>query len=58
MLIGEFNSKFTSQEEGSYLFEIMRKLSELDSETLLATEVKSWAEWPPVDPVDPGFQVC
>jgi hypothetical protein len=58
MLIGEFNSKFTSQEEGSYLFEVMRKLSQLDSKALLATEVQSWAEWPPIDPDDPGLQVC
>jgi hypothetical protein len=53
MLIGEFNSRFASQEEGSFLFEVMRKLSQLDSQTFLASDIWKWAEWPPDDPNDP-----
>ena len=53
MFIGEFNARFASQEEGSFLFEVMRKLSQLDSQTVLASDVGKWAEWPPDNPDDP-----
>ena len=53
MLIGEFNSRFVAEEETSFLFQVMRKLSLLDTQMVLAGEVQGWGEWPPDDPNDP-----
>lgn len=52
MLIREFNSRFASQEDGSFLFQVMRKLSLLDPRAVLATDAAKWGEWPP-DSDDP-----
>jgi hypothetical protein len=57
MFIVEFNSKFVTQEEGGVLFQVMRKLSQLDPETLQATEMRKWGEWPPDSPDDPDGSV-
>ncbi|HSG40056.1 MAG TPA: hypothetical protein VLE27_10500 [Thermoanaerobaculia bacterium] len=53
MLIGEFNSRFASREESGFLFQVMRRLSLLDSRTILATEAAKWGEWPPDSPDSP-----
>ncbi|HSG40057.1 MAG TPA: hypothetical protein VLE27_10505 [Thermoanaerobaculia bacterium] len=57
MLIEEFNSRFVAEEETSFLFQVMRKLSLLDTQMVLAGEVVGWGEWPPDsdDPDGPGF---
>lgn len=57
MLIGEFNSRFASKEEGGTLFEALRGVSRLEPQLLLAADVVGWSEWPPddgsKDPDDP-----
>lgn len=53
MFIVEFNSKFVSQEEGSALFQVMRKLSQLDPGKIQEAEMGKWGEWPPDSPDDP-----
>ena len=52
MLIGEFNSRFASREESGFLFQVMRRLSLLDPQAVLATEAAKWGEWPPDNPDD------
>jgi hypothetical protein len=52
MLMQEFVSRFTSNDEGSTLFEILRRVSRVDTRVLKATSVTGWVEWPPID--DPG----
>lgn len=55
MLIGEFNSKFVSEEERGGLFEVLRRVSRLDTQRLLATETSRWGEWPPDGSDDPDI---
>lgn len=45
MLIGEFNSRFTSDE--SVLFAALREVSRMEPEQLLTGDVIKWDEWPP-----------
>ncbi len=52
MLIQEFVLRFASKDEGNPLFEILRRISRVDTQILKATSVPGWVEWPPVD--DPG----
>jgi hypothetical protein len=47
MLIGEFNSRFASDE--GVLFEALREVSRLEPQQLLASDVMKWDEWPPDD---------
>lgn len=54
MFIVEFNSRFESKQEGSVLFQVMRKLSQLDPETIQASEMRKWGEWPPDSSDDDG----
>jgi len=49
MLIDEFNSKFTSKQEKSRLFGVLRRLSLLDTRVLLASTELGWPEWPPIE---------
>ena len=51
MLIQEFVLRFASKDEGSTLFETLRRISRVDTQVLKAS-VTGWVEWPPVD--DPG----
>jgi hypothetical protein len=44
MMIGEFNSRFTS--DGSALFAALREVSRMEPEQLIDDIVK-WDEWPP-----------
>lgn len=59
MLISEFYSKFMASQEGSRLFDALRRVSRLEQRALLATEVPGWAEWPPIEggPEASGFQL-
>jgi hypothetical protein len=52
MMIHEFLLRFASKDEGSPLFEILRRISRVDTQVLKDTSVSGWVEWPPVD--DPG----
>jgi hypothetical protein len=52
MLMQEFVLRFASREEGSPLFEILRRISRVDTRVLQSTAPSGWVEWPPVD--DPG----
>jgi hypothetical protein len=51
MFISEFYAKFMSTQEGSRLFDALRKVSRLEKRALLASgeEPPGWAEWPPID---------
>jgi hypothetical protein len=52
MLMQEFALRFASKDEGSPLFEILRRISRVDTRVLMASATSGWVEWPPVD--DPG----
>lgn len=52
MSMSEFVSRFAAKDEKSPLFEILRRVGQLDRRALLLSAVDGWAEWPPVD--DPG----
>jgi hypothetical protein len=52
MLMQEFVLRFASKDEGSSLFEILRRISRVDTRVLMATAPAGWVEWPPMD--DPG----
>jgi hypothetical protein len=55
MLIQEFVLRFASKDEGSPLFEILRRISRVDTQVLKATtSATGWVEWPPVDDPDPS----
>jgi len=49
MMIREFHSKFSSGDESSFLFQILRRLSLLEDLTSLAEAqtLTSWYTWPP-----------
>ena len=59
MLISEFYSKFMAGQEGSRLFDALRRVSRLEKGALMASgeEPPGWAEWPPIDPEAAGFQL-
>lgn len=51
MLINEFVSRFTTKDERSFLFEILRRVSRLDPSVMQATATDpsqnpGWVEWP------------
>jgi hypothetical protein len=49
MLINEFVARFTTRDERSFLFEILRRVSTLDSSVMQATTAEpspGWVEWP------------
>ncbi|HEY3567594.1 MAG TPA: hypothetical protein VGP73_06650 [Thermoanaerobaculia bacterium] len=56
MLINEFVSRFTTKDERSFLFEILRRVSRLDPSVMQATttdptdpsQAPGWVEWPSV----------
>jgi hypothetical protein len=52
MSMSEFVSRFAAKDEKSPLFEILRRVGQLDRRALLLSALDGWAEWPPVD--DPG----
>lgn len=56
MFISEFHSNFTSAQEGSRLFDALRRVSRLEMRILRSCEVLRWPEWPPIDPEDPGLR--
>jgi hypothetical protein len=49
MLMQEFALRFASKDEGSSLFEILRRISRVDTRVLMAAAPSGWVEWPPVD---------
>ena len=50
MFISEFYSKLMSGQEGSRLFDALRRVSRLEKRALMASgEEPGWAEWPPID---------
>ena len=53
MLMQEFVTRFSAQNEKSSLFEALRRISRLDSRALTASTTPdqapaTWNEWPPV----------
>ncbi len=50
MKINEFHLKFSSADESSFLFGILRRLSLLDEIASMSAEDMAWIGWPP----DPG----
>ncbi|MFY9823052.1 MAG: hypothetical protein WAM82_16845 [Thermoanaerobaculia bacterium] len=46
MMIREFHSRFSSAEESSWLFAVLRRLSLLDEVTSMSVADKAWVEWP------------
>lgn len=48
MLMQEFVTRFSAQNEKSSLFKALRQISRLDSRALLASSTVAWAEWPPI----------
>lgn len=59
MFISEFYSKVMSAQEGSRLFDALRRVSCLEKRAMQATGAAGWAEWPPIDdePEASGFQL-
>jgi hypothetical protein len=51
MLIGEFNSRFASDE--GVLFAALREVSRLEPQQMLTDDVMKWDEWPPDGADDP-----
>ena len=47
MMIREFYPLFSSTDEPSLLFEILRKVSRLESLANLSMEDMAWVGWPP-----------
>lgn len=52
MMIREFHSRFSSVDESSVLFAVLRRLSLLDDIKKMSAADLSWVEWPPSS--DPG----
>ncbi len=52
MLMQEFVTRFSAQNEKSSLFKALRRISHLDSRALLASSTSdpsvAWTEWPPI----------
>ncbi len=56
MLMKEFVSRFSSKDESSFLFEILRRVAALDPCAVTSTEPSVWSEWPAMgDPSSPGL---
>jgi len=54
MLMQEFVSRFSSKDEGSFLFEILRRVGRLDPLAMTDDpQAGVWAEWAPTDPTSP-----
>jgi hypothetical protein len=54
MLMQEFVSRFASKDEGSFLFETLRRIGRLDPLAMTgAVKSDTWAEWAPADPTIP-----
>jgi hypothetical protein len=54
MQMTEFGTRFAAKNETSFLFQILRRIGELDKKAMLANAAPGWSEWPPVDdPSDP-----
>ena len=51
MLIGEFNSRFASDE--STLFAALREVSRMEPQQLIVDDSIKWDEWPPDGAGDP-----
>ena len=62
MLINEFVSRFTTKEERSFLFEILRRVSRLDPSVMQATATPDpslgWVEWPAVSDAVPTLRAA
>lgn len=55
MMIREFHARYSSGDESSSLFAVLRRLSLLDAIASLSMTDMAWVEWPPsTDPTDPG----
>jgi hypothetical protein len=52
MMIREFHSRFSSADESSLLFAVLRRLSLLDVIASMSITDMTWVEWPPA--TDPG----
>jgi hypothetical protein len=54
MKIREFHSRFSSVDESSSLFSVLRRLSLLGEIASMSLTELAWVEWPPAtDPTDP-----
>jgi hypothetical protein len=53
MLMQEFVSRFSSKDDGSFLFEILRRVGRLDPLAMTGDPQLTWAEWAPTDPSGP-----
>lgn len=59
MSMTEFGTRFAAKNETSFLFQILRRVGELDRKAMLATAAPGWTEWPPVDdPSNPGIGIA
>jgi hypothetical protein len=54
MLMQEFASRFSSKDEGSFLFEILRQVGQLDPLAMTGdAEPQVWSEWAATCPDGP-----
>ncbi len=54
MLMQEFVSRFSSKDEGSFLFEILHRVGQLDPLAMTGeAQADVWSEWAPTDPSGP-----
>jgi hypothetical protein len=64
MLMKEFVARFSTKDERSFLFEILRRVSRLDPSVMQATttdpsQSPGWVEWPAVsDAAVPAFRAA
>jgi hypothetical protein len=54
MLMQEFASRFSSKDDGNFLFEILRRVGRLDPLAMTGdAQGEVWSEWAPTDPSSP-----
>jgi len=48
MLIFDFHARFTSRDETSRLFDVLRRVSRLEGQPFLDAEPAGWPQWPEI----------
>jgi hypothetical protein len=56
MLIKEFHRRFMSKREKSRIFDLLRRVSRLETKPLLSGDETGWHEWPVMVPDGPGLK--
>ena len=56
MLIKEFHRRFISKQEKSRVFDSLRRVSRLETKSLLSCKEDGWHEWPVMVPDGPGLK--